>query len=97
MAVDDFANTDSVTSQGRVIRTPPANSDTVDLLKYPKALWIIAAGNLAVTAVDGNLDNAGAADATSRLFAVAAGTVFDVVRVKRIWSTGTTATFWLIY
>lgn len=98
MAVtDDFANINDLTSQGRALRTMPANSDSVDWTRIPKALIILTAGNIAVTAVDGNLDNAGAVTATSLVIPVTQGQIFSAVRIKRMWNAGTTATFLAIF
>jgi len=80
--VDAWSNVDSLTAQCRKV-SAPALSDTVDLVDIPKSLWVTGAGNIIGIPVDG---------AASVTFAVAAGTVFNFVRFKRIFATGTTAT-----
>jgi hypothetical protein len=82
---------DSVFTQGRKLKqvTP---SDLADLPDVPKCLFVTASGNLAITAADGNENAAGADLGASIIFAVVAGQIFDLVRVGRVWSTGTTAT-----
>lgn len=98
MAVaDDFANINDLTSQGRKLRTMPANSDSVDWTRIPKALLILTTGNIAITAVDGNYDSSDVVTTTSLVIPVTAGQVFDAVRVRRMWNTGTTATFLAIF
>jgi hypothetical protein len=57
-------------------------SDTVDLARLPKGLYISGAGNVVCQNIDG----------TSATFtAVPAGTVLPI-RAKRVLATGTTAT-----
>ena len=55
-------------------------SDTVDLPKIPRALWVDVGGNIKVTLLDGTTDT----------FTVLAGLLPFCVR--RVWATGTTAT-----
>lgn len=82
---------DSVFTQGRKLKqvTP---SDVNDLPDVPKCLFVTVAGNLAITAAEGNETAAGVDLGTSIIFAVTAGQIFDLVRVGRVWATGTTAT-----
>lgn len=79
---DDYSNVDALTAQCRKVSVP-ALSDTVDLAKVPKALWVTGTGNIVGIAAD---------DTTAQTYAVTAGMVFDFVRFKRILATGTTAT-----
>jgi hypothetical protein len=90
---DPYSNINGLNDAGRKLRTMPANSDAVDWVDTPKALLILTAGNIAVTAIDGNYDSAGTITATSLVIPVTAGQVFFAVRIKRMWSAGTTATF----
>lgn len=90
-SVDPFKGwPDSPLKQGRVLKqvTP---DDANDLPNIPKALFVTVTGNLAIRAVDGNFDAAGAA-LGSIIFAVVAGQIFDLVQVGRVYATGTTAT-----
>jgi hypothetical protein len=71
-ALDAYANVNGLTDQGREASVVvPAGTD---LTRYPKALWINAAGTLTGIPVDGS---------STVDFTVAAG-VFDAVRFKRI-------------
>jgi hypothetical protein len=81
---------DSPIFQGRKLKqvTPDDNND---LPVVPKALYVTGAGNLSVLPVDGYEDAAGA-DAGALTKAVAVGDIFDMVLVKRVKATGTTAT-----
>lgn len=83
--VDPFAGYPSqLTGQGRrlTLITP---DDANDLSEIYKALLIGGtAGNISVDPVDGT--------PTAVIIPVTAGQVFDAVRVKRVRSTGTTAT-----
>lgn len=90
---DKFRNyPDQVFSQGRQLMLV-APSDANDLPFVPKALVCTVAGNIVVTAVDGNLQADGQTDVGAGItFAVGVGDRFDAVRVKRVWSTNTTAT-----
>lgn len=79
---DAYSNVDTLTSQGRKSSaiTPADGSDLTDI---PKALWINVAGDISVDPVDG--------PGTALVFTVPQG-IFDAVRVKRVRTTGTTAT-----
>jgi hypothetical protein len=57
-------------------------SDTANLTKEARALWIGGGGNVKVITVDGS---------TITMVGVAAGSIIPV-RVKRVFSTDTTAT-----
>ena len=80
---DPYSNVNDLTSQGRKL-TLVAPNDGADLADIPKALLIGGAGNISIDPVDG--------PATAAVIPVAAGQVFDAVRVKRVRATGTTAT-----
>lgn len=60
----------------------PALSDTVDLSNKGLYLYVGGSGNVKVTTVDGS---------TFTMVGVVAG-VWHKVLIKRLWSTGTTAT-----
>ena len=60
----------------------PSLSDTVDLPRYSRSLFVGGAGNLKVDMMNGE---------TVTITGVTAGTTLPI-RVGRIWSTGTTAT-----
>ena len=62
--------------------TPTAH-DTNPVEHAPTELWVGGAGNVKVTTVDGD---------TITLTAVPAGTRLTDIRVRQLWSTGTTAT-----
>jgi hypothetical protein len=88
---DPYANVNDLKDQGRKL-TLITPSDSVDIPNIYKALLIGGtAGNIAITAADGNFDAAGVVTATSNVIPVTAGQTFDPVRVKRLWATGTTA------
>lgn len=78
---DRFSNVDELMSQGRRAAAITPNDGT-DLTDIPKALYIGVAGDISVDPVDG--------PATAVVFKVPQG-VFDAVRVKRVRSTGTSA------
>lgn len=59
-------------------------SDTVDLTRFGRALWITAAGNVVIQATED-------ADSEKQTYAVTEG-LWVFVEIKRIWSTNTTAT-----
>lgn len=81
---DPFVNVNGLTDQGRKL-TLITPADGADLTDVPKALLIGAtAGNISIDPVDGT--------PTAVIIPVTAGQVFDAVRVKRVRSTGTTAT-----
>lgn len=81
---DPFSNVNGLTDQGRTLTliTPNDSTDLTDVYKY----LVIGAtgGNISVDAVGGSV--------TAAIFPVTAGGVFDLVRVKRVRATGTTAT-----
>lgn len=92
-AVDPFkGHVDHVTDQGhRLMAITP--DDANDLPRIPKALLCTVAGNICVDAVDGNLGVDGASNLGAGIIVpMGAGDTFDAVRVKRVRSTGTTAT-----
>lgn len=83
--VDPFAGYPSqLSAQGRKLKLiTPDNAN--DLPEIYKALLIGGtAGNISIDDVDGGV--------TAAIIPVTAGQVFDAVRVKRVRSTGTTAT-----
>ena len=81
---DPYSNINDLTSQGRSL-TEITPADGTDLDDIPKALLIGATGgNISIDPVDG--------EETAVIIPVTAGQVFDAVRVKRVRSTGTTAT-----
>jgi hypothetical protein len=81
---DKFENINTLQSQGRKLTLVTPN-DGADLPNIPKALLIGGtAGNISIDPVDG--------PATAVIVPVVAGQTFDTVRVKRVRSTGTTAT-----
>ena len=81
---DKFSNIDDLTSQGRrVVAITP--SDTVDLIDVPKALWVGVAGDIAGTGASG-------VDGVAFTYKNVPVGVFDAVRFKRIFVTGTLAT-----
>lgn len=57
-------------------------SDTVDLEYVTRALWVGGAGDVKVSMIDGG---------EVTLAGIPAGTLLPI-RVKRVWSTGTTGT-----
>lgn len=57
-------------------------NDNVDLVAYPRAIWVGGAGNLALVTTGGN---------TVTLQGIVAGTLLPI-RAKKVLSTGTTAT-----
>jgi hypothetical protein len=81
---DPYTNVNGLRDQGRKL-TAITPADGTDLTDVPKALLIGATGgNISFDPVDGT--------PTAVIVPVTAGQVFDAVRVKRIRSTGTTAT-----
>lgn len=81
---DAFSNINDLQSQGRslVLLAPNDGANVTDI---PKALLIGGTpGNISIDPVDGS--------ATAVIVPVVAGQVFDAVRIKRLRSTGTTAT-----
>ena len=62
-----------------------AQSDTADLPYFAKAIRVAVAGNVKFIPV-------GNADADTLTVALAAGEVFDMFQIRRIFTTGTTAT-----
>lgn len=81
---DPYSNINTLRDQGRKL-TLVTPADGADLADVPKALLIGGtAGNISIDPVDG--------PATAVIVPVVAGQVFDAVRVKRVRSTGTTAT-----
>lgn len=89
-AKDRFTRKDDmIIAQGRCVRQV-ALSDVLDLLEVPKSLLILANGNICVEPVDGYQDATGVQIANGVTFTVTAGQEFDLVRVRRIYATGTT-------
>lgn len=91
-ALDKFAKAqDMIIAQGRCVRqvTP---SDTVDLVEVTKSILPLTSGNMCVEPVDGYFNAAGVAITGGLVIAVTAGTVFDLIRIKRIYAANTTAT-----
>lgn len=79
---DAYSNINDLVSPARkAIAVTPA--DGADLTDIPKALYIGVGGTISVDPVDG--------PGTAVSFTVPQG-VFDAVRVKRVRSTGTSAT-----
>ena len=81
---DKFSNIDDLTSQGRrAIAVVP--SDTINITDVPKALWVGVAGDISGTGADGT-------DGVAFTYKNVPVGVFDAVRFKRIFATGTVAT-----
>jgi hypothetical protein len=82
---------DEIFAQGRRVQqiTP---SDLNELEFYPKSLFITGTGNLCVEPIDGYSDASGNQLTGGVTFAVTVGNEFDLVRVKKVYATGTTAT-----
>lgn len=81
---DPYSNVNDLTSQGRTL-TLITPADGADQANVYKALLIGATGgNISIDDVGGGL--------TAVVIPVTAGQIFDAVRVKRVRSTGTTAT-----
>lgn len=92
VAQDNFARAqDMIIAQGRCVRqvTP---SDVNELIEVSKSLLILTNGNICVEPADGYFDAAGAKIAGGVTFAVTAGQEFDLIRVRKVYATGTTAT-----
>lgn len=81
---DPYANINGLTDQGRTLTliTPNDSSDLPDI--YKALLIGGTGGNISVDPVSGSV--------TAAVFPVVAGQLWDAVRVKRVRSTGTTAT-----
>jgi hypothetical protein len=81
---DPYVNVNGLRDQGRKL-TAITPADGADLADVPKALLIGGTGgNISIDDVGGG--------ATAVIIPVTAGQVFSAVRVKRVRSTGTTAT-----
>jgi hypothetical protein len=80
---DQFSNINNLADPGRKMYAI-APADGADLTNVPKALYITGAGNISIDPVDG--------PGTALVVGVPANYVFDLVRVKRVRATGTTAT-----
>jgi hypothetical protein len=92
IGIDPFLGyKDAIFAQGRRLQqiTP---SDTNELQYYPKSLFITGSGNLCVEPIDGNFDSSGNPITGGIIFAVTVGNEFDLVRVKKVYATNTTAT-----
>jgi hypothetical protein len=84
MAFDPNQNINALSDTGQTL-TLITPSDSTDLTTVFKYLVIGATGgNISVDDEGGGV--------TAAIFPVSAGTAFDLVRVKRVRSTGTTAT-----
>ena len=59
-------------------------SDTVDLATPTRAIFVTVAGNIVITLIDDT-------DETSVTIPVSANAIYPL-NIKRLWSTGTTAT-----
>lgn len=84
MTVDKYQNINALSDTGQTLTliTPNDSTDLVNSFKY---LVIGAtAGNISIDDEGGGV--------TAAIFPVTAGGVFDLVRVKRVRTTGTTAT-----
>jgi hypothetical protein len=87
---------DSMVAQGRrlMVIVP---SDVADLPRVPKALLCVGAGNICITSVKGDLQADGDTDlAAGIVIPIGAGDTYDATRVRRVWSTGTTATVYAV-
>jgi hypothetical protein len=92
VAFDKFARAqDMIIAQGRCVRQV-AQSDVNELVEVTKSILCLAAGNICVEPADGYFNAAGAANVGGVIFTVAVGDEFDLIRVKKIYDTGTTLT-----
>ena len=67
----------------------PEESNSVDLLNpAPKAIWVMGGGTMKVTLMGGS---------TVQFTGLPDDLYIDWLRIKRLWSTGTTATIIGIY
>jgi hypothetical protein len=83
MAIDDFPERLSSLNSGPATRCDAiTKSDTVDLARVTRGIYVGGAGDIAVIASSGT---------TATFSAVPVGTILPI-RVSRVMSTGTTAT-----
>ena len=81
MSTDDFGTIPSALDSPIKRAAAVTPSDTTDLTNYARALWIGTGGDVKVTTIAG--------DAVTLSNAVAGS--YIPIRVKLVWSTGTTA------